>query len=551
LLASGSGDNQLRLWHDPLAKKAVRVLKTNPASSPVAIEAEPEEDDPRNRADSAGASYIYWHTHKLLEHQPMEDGFFDPGRRGVHAAFPSLHDLRHAPADSGREVIYVDTKEDTALMAFLERVKEALHFITDDRARAKRLAELVGEKLGGDLADIVQASDEDVARLNVKVVPLGQLRIGVCRHRAILYKLCADRVGLRCRLIRGDYHQGNHGGGHAWNVVLLQDKAFLCDVMHKAGHLYEEGSDKASHYKRLAERGEDAPGGGAGMGSIAPPETDPELAQLARFEVLPGDLEPCVDRTNKPIVLGEGGFGQVIKATLRGHAGFVAVKRVRPDRVSTNMQADFKRELVCLFGLRSNYVVQAVGFSSHPDDMFIALEFMLGGSLYNALHKSDDASWLRWDAAGKRVLEDVAGGLYYLHTRKPPIIHRDVKSPNVLLSALGGPSSVRAKLADVGSFKEKLQSSMSMENWGYTPVYAAPEVNMRRRQNEKVDIFAWGVLMWEVLSGRFPHSGYLEAPGGVSKRAVDLFERCRHEEPSQRPTSAELVSILRDFDTSN
>jgi serine/threonine protein kinase len=65
---------------------------------------------------------------------------------------------------------------------------------------------------------------------------------------------------------------------------------------------------------------------------------------------------------------------------------------------------------------------------------------MAGGSLFDALHGSSDSSWLRWDAGGKRVLTHVAAGLYYLHTRRPPKIHRDIKSANVLLSAAGDPN---------------------------------------------------------------------------------------------------------------
>ena len=288
-----------------------------------------------------------------------------------------------------------------------------------------------------------------------------------------------------------------------------------------------------------------------GMASILPPPlADADFAPLARFEARPGDLEQCVGSDGEPVKLGKGGFGEVFKATLYGHHGFVAVKRVRADRVSPDMLAEFKKEVLALFSLRHKHVVEALGFSSRPDDLFLAMEFMSGGSLCDALHepKDGDASWLRWDAAGKRVLEHVAAGLFYLHTRRPPLIHRDVKSANVLLSAVGDPN-VTAKITDLGSLKEKMRTYVSVQGWGYTPVYAPPEVLLRRKkkdpkQDEKVDVFAWGVLMWEVMSGTFPHMDYLEPPAGAPANAVRLHERCVREEPKERPTSAELLGLL-------
>ena len=286
---------------------------------------------------------------------------------------------------------------------------------------------------------------------------------------------------------------------------------------------------------------------------INPTSIDPAFVNLIVEEVPPGGLEPCVDANNNPIILGEGGFGQVIKGTLHGH-GDVAVKRVRPDRMTSGMLEDFQREVVQLFSLRSPFIVQAVGFPARPEDMFLAMEFMSGGSLCDALHRSNDTSWLDWDKAGKRVLEHVARGLNYLHTRSPPLIHRDLKSPNVLLSHTGE-RNVSAKVADVGSIKEKLQTFVSVSGSGFTTAYAPPEVrqvllNPRPgqgdlRQNEKVDVFAWGVLLWEVLNKRVPSVYNLEPPTNVTSEVIkELFKSCTHEDPNVRPSSASLVDEL-------
>jgi hypothetical protein len=157
---------------------------------------------------------------------------------------------------------------------------------------------------------------------------------------------------------------------------------------------------------------------GIGMGSIPQsPRADAEFVHLAQSEVRPGDLIECLGSDGKPVRLGKGGFGEVFKATLFGHRGFVAVKRVHADRACTQTErretiVDFKKEMLTLFSLRSPYVVEAMGFSLRPDDMFLVMEFMPAGCLEVALHKprDRDASWLRWPAAGKRVLEHVAAG---------------------------------------------------------------------------------------------------------------------------------------------
>jgi len=136
------------------------------------------------------------------------------------------------------KVILLDGGEDAKLQAFLATVKADLEKIKDERERAKRLAVLVAERLGGnEMADLVAASEADVARIGTKVVRIGDLQVGVCRHRALLYKYCADRVpgGPSCRLVRGDYASSYGGGGHAWNVVILYGVEWLCDVMHEPG----------------------------------------------------------------------------------------------------------------------------------------------------------------------------------------------------------------------------------------------------------------------------------------------------------------------------
>ena len=99
-------------------------------------------------------------------------------------------------------MILVDGREDEKLRVFLSTVKDALKNVTDERECAKRLAELVGNRLGGDCDNIEAEVDKELARVGTKVVLIGELRAGFGCHRALLYKYCADRVsapGLSCR----------------------------------------------------------------------------------------------------------------------------------------------------------------------------------------------------------------------------------------------------------------------------------------------------------------------------------------------------------------
>jgi len=94
------------------------------------------------------------------------------------------------------------------------------------------------------------------------------------------------------------------------------------------------------------------------MASIQPQCTSAIFDHLSPFEVSPGDLVQCLDSAGNPCLLGKGGFGVVVKARLRGHNGFVAVKRVRADLDSSDMiAAQFKKEMLALFSLRHAHVV--------------------------------------------------------------------------------------------------------------------------------------------------------------------------------------------------
>ena len=114
---------------------------------------------------------------------------------------------------------------------------------------------------------------------------------------------------------------------------------------------------------------------------------------------------------------------------------------------------------------------------------------------------------------GKRIALDIARGLHFLHTHR--IVHMDVKSPNVLLGR-----TFTAKLADVGLAKFMQKDYLSAAKSVGTFAWSAPEVLMGGRCSEKVDIFSFGVVLWELCTGESPVRGRLRpvkcARGGIT-----------------------------------
>jgi hypothetical protein len=180
----------------------------------------------------------------------MPDGFFDGGR---HTTFV-IKDGILIPK-SPREIILLHSGIDDALKKITNDAENLLSGVSDMKTKIKMLAMYVSNLMGGSQAyknpqtDIEILSDMDIANLQRKpnsgILQIGYLTHGVCRHRALLFKYLADRLGIPSRLIKGDY-----ASPHQWNVVIVEGKYYVVDVMHDPTQLYEEDSKKAQIYTR-------------------------------------------------------------------------------------------------------------------------------------------------------------------------------------------------------------------------------------------------------------------------------------------------------------
>ncbi|KAJ4717964.1 protein kinase family protein [Melia azedarach] len=193
-------------------------------------------------------------------------------------------------------------------------------------------------------------------------------------------------------------------------------------------------------------------------------------------------------------VIGEGGFGTVYHGYLDDTQ--VAVKMLSPSSVQGYKQ--FKAEVELLMRVHHKNLTSLVGYCDERTNMGLIYEYMASGNLQAHLFE-DDADLLSWEGR-LRIATEAAQGLDYLHRGcKPPIVHRDVKSTNILLN-----ENFQAKLADFGLsrvFPVEGRTHVSTIIAG-TPGYLDPEYYISNRLTEKSDVYSFGVVLLEIITSK-------------------------------------------------
>lgn len=276
---------------------------------------------------------------------------------------------------------------------------------------------------------------------------------------------------------------------------------------------------------------------------------------LSPIDILPDDLPEDVTLLKK---LGEGAFGAVYLGEWGGHK--VAVKVLHTPYASASKELDsFRQEIAVLSRLRHPNIIAFLAACTIPPDICIIEEIAEGGSLHTRLHGPSGSSNRCHPMPLMGILQvaiDVSHAMVYLH---PGIVHRDLKSHNVLLDADG-----RAKVCDFGIAKFKERTFLSTVNGqAGTPAYMAPELFDGGSVTEKVDVYSFGILLWECLTGQIPwhdvpspmqiiyYVGVLnqrpKMPVIAPENLKQLIQECWKENPKDRPTFKEILVRLLEM----
>lgn len=279
------------------------------------------------------------------------------------------------------------------------------------------------------------------------------------------------------------------------------------------------------------------------------------LEGLEAWELPPESVTLCS-------LLGSGASAEVFLGTLLGY-GQVAVKRFAggTKRMSCRAREALARELDILSRVRHENICQMLGVVACRS-VEIVME-LCHCSCFDLLHEATNVA-LSWDQK-LCLLEGTADAMIYLHNLDPPIIHRDLKSLNVLLAdpILSWESVPKVKLTDFGLSRVKGLAGKFMTNQVGTSRWMAPELlRATGTYDEKVDVYSFGMFVYEVVCRRVPFEscddmvelssaiqagtrpdlGCLPKDSPVTVRS--LLQFCWHHDPSVRPTFSKTRAYL-------
>ncbi|RZB72233.1 MDIS1-interacting receptor like kinase 1, partial [Glycine soja] len=269
------------------------------------------------------------------------------------------------------------------------------------------------------------------------------------------------------------------------------------------------------------------------------------LMAFQRLDFTSSDILSCIKDTN---MIGMGATGVVYKAEIPQSSTIVAVKKLRRSGsdIEVGSSDDLVGEVNLLRRLRHRNIVRLLGFLYNDADVMIVYEFMHNGNLGDALHGKQAGRLLVDWVSRYNIALGIAQGLAYLHHDcHPPVIHQDIKSNNIPLDA-----NLEARIADFGLAKMMLWKNETVSMIAGSYGYIAPEYGYSLKVDEKIDIYSYGVVLLELLTGKRsldPEFGESIDIVGWIRRKIDNKspeEALDPSFPKDRPSMRDVIMML-------
>jgi hypothetical protein len=334
-----------------------------------------------------------------------------------------------------------------------------------------------------------------------------------------------------------------------FNVLEQDDRVALVRAVRKLKN-QKEKLQRADSYKEVQK---------LRRGSMSMGSRENNAVQVLRDQITEKDIIPH-EEVEYTRFIAKGASAKVYEGIYNGE--FVAIKVLR-GRVDEQKVESFRKEFAIMSKINSEYVVKLFGLCLEPK-LTLVMEFCSRGSLYDILN--DELFPMGWDLMFKFAI-DMTKGLKSLHSHEPKILHRDWKSLNLLVT-----EDWRIKICDFGLSRPDTNSNKdTLAKLRGTMAYCSPEVYNGALFNEKSDIYAIGVVLWELVNRcvkgvyQRPYSEYpfivyeyqivLQAAKAGLRPTIptcpeplaELLAQCWSYEPNNRPDASQLIATLESL----
>ena len=227
----------------------------------------------------------------------------------------------------------------------------------------------------------------------------------------------------------------------------------------------------------------------------------------------------------------------------------MAIKVIVDPVITQELRLEFENEIMMLNYLRHPRTVLLMAATFKPPHFTVVSEYVNKGTLFDYLHRSREEISLDRKL---RIIRQTCEVFLFYHLSG--IVHRDLKSMNILLD-----NNFEVKVCDFGLARFKSELNKGTMQFSGTPAYMAPELFRKQSYDEKVEVFAFGTLVWEILSRDVPYDALdpgdirdkvvrgdlkLDLPLNSPRKLLSLIDMCRQMNPSERPSFQYISNYL-------